>query len=67
MTSFASEFRKTVEENEVLKAQMLMVSDETVVDQQIFNEKFSHSWELIQQKQREHDLQIEEGKRLLGW
>ena len=67
MNSFASAFRKSVEENELLKAQMQMVSDESLVDEKIFNAKFSQSWELIQQKHRERDLQIQEGKRLLGW
>lgn len=67
MNSLASAFRKTVEVNELLKAQMQMVSDETVVDEKVFNEKFSQSWELIKQKNRERDRQLQEGQRLLGW
>jgi ribosomal protein S19E (S16A) len=66
MISFASGLRKTVEMNELIKSQMQMVSDERVADEKIFNEKFLHSWKLIQQKQsrREHDFA--EAKRLLG-
>ena len=66
MASFASGFRKTVEVNELIKSQMQMVSDETVVDQKSFNEKFSHSWQLIQQKRSESQHNFDEGKRLLS-
>lgn len=59
--------RKTVEANELLKFQMQMLSDEKVVDEKMFNEKFAHSWQLIEQKRREIADDFEEGKRLLGW
>lgn len=67
LTLFASGFRKTVEVNEILKSLMQTVFDETVVSERTFNEKFSHSWELIQQKRREIDQNFQDGKRLLGW
>ena len=50
-----------------VKSQMQMVSDETVSDQKIFNEKFSHSWRLVKEKQEQSYAHFEEGKRLLGW
>ena len=67
MTSFASAFRKAVAVNELFKSQMQMVSDETVVDGKILNEKFFHSAQLIQQKRLESEHDFKEGKRLLGW
>ena len=67
MNSFASGFRKTVEANELIKSQMQMVSDQRVADAKTFNEQFTHSWQLIQQKQSESQHQFAEGKRLLGW
>jgi hypothetical protein len=66
-SSFASAFRKTVEINEILKSQMQMVSDDTIVDQQTFNDRFLHSWEIIHQKRRESDQDFQDGRRLLGW
>jgi hypothetical protein len=65
MTSIASSFRKTVEANELIKSQMQMVSDETIVDEKTFNERMLHSWDLIRQKQDERSRMMEEGKRLL--
>ncbi len=67
LLSFASAFRKTVEANELIKSQMQLVSDETLVDPKIFNDKIKSSWELVNQKQRESQEQIAEGRRLLGW
>ena len=67
MTSFASAFRKTVEMNDLIKSQMQMVSDQRVVDPDTFNEEFSHSWQLIQQKQSQRERDFAEAKRLLGW
>ena len=67
ITSFASGFRKTVELNDILKSLMQTVSDETVADEKTLNEKFSHSWDLVQQKRREIDHDFQDGKRLLGW
>ena len=66
MTKIASSFRKTVEANELIKSQMQMVSDETIVDEKIFNERLLHSWDLVRQKQDESSRSIEEGKRLLN-
>lgn len=67
LLSFASAFRKTAEANELIKAQMQMVSDETLVDGKIFNERMTHSWELVRQKQDESQQQIHEGRRLMRW
>ena len=67
LTTLASGFRKTVEMNELLKSQMQIVSDDKVVDKQLFNEKFLHLGQLIAQKLSESQNQFGEGKRLLGW
>ena len=67
LTAFAAGFRKSVEGTGIIKSQMQMVSDETVSDQKIFNEKFSHSWRLVKEKQEQSYAHFEEGKRLLGW
>jgi hypothetical protein len=56
-----------VEANELIKAQMQTVSDETLVDGKIFNDRMTHSWELVRQKQDESQQQIHEGRRLLRW
>jgi len=66
MTSIASSFRKTVEANGLIKAQMQMVSDESIVDEKIFNERLLHSWELVRQKADERQKIMEEGKRSLS-
>ena len=63
----ASSFRKDVELNEILKSQIQLVFDETIVDQKGFNEKYSQTWELIKQKRLESDQDFQDGKRLLGW
>ena len=67
LRSFASAFRKTVEAHELIKSQMQLVSDETLVDEKIFNDRLKHGWELAGQKQAESQQQIDEGRRLLGW
>lgn len=67
LLSFASAFRKTVEANELIKAQMQMVSDETLVDGKIFSDRMTHSWELVRQKQDESQQQLHEGRRLMRW
>lgn len=64
---FASSFRKSAEVDELVKSQMQMVSDETIVDEKTFNEKFTQSWLLIQQKQRESGDLLHQGKLLLRW
>jgi hypothetical protein len=58
-------FRKGIEIEQMFKAQALLASDETITDARTFNERFSHFDELIRQKQKEHDDQFDEGKRLM--
>ena len=67
LRAFASAFRKTVEAHQLIKSQMQSVSDETLVDEKIFNDRLKHAWELAGQKQAESQQQIEEGRRMLGW
>ena len=61
----AASFRKSVEIEQMLKQQALLVSDQTITDAKTFNEKFVHINELIRQKQKEKDDQFDEGKRLM--
>ena len=61
----AASFRKSVEIEQMLKQQALLVSDQTITDAKTFNEKFVHINELIQKKQKEKDDQFDEGKRLM--
>jgi hypothetical protein len=63
---YASSLRKYAEINELLKAQMELVSDEGIKEEKTFNEKFMDLMEQIQQKEKEQDEQLKEGKRLLG-
>jgi hypothetical protein len=67
LTSIASALRKSAEVNDIIKSQMQMVSDETIVEQRLFNEKFLNSWQEVQEKRREMDHYTEEGKRLLSF
>jgi hypothetical protein len=45
---------------------MQIVSDETVVEQKIFNQRFLNTAQQVQLKRREMDHYTEEGKRLLN-
>ena len=67
MRLFVSSFRKSAEASGMVRSQMQIVSDETVVDAKTFNQKIVDSWRLIEQKQRESAQDMKEGKRLLGW
>ena len=61
----AASFRKSVEIEQLLKEQALLPLDLTITDAKTFNEKYDHIFELIYQKQKEHDDQFAEGKRLM--
>lgn len=65
-TLIATALRQNLEINELLKAQMRLVSDEKIKDGQTLSEKIRQSWQQVQQKQAEGDKQFQEGKRLLG-
>jgi DNA-binding transcriptional regulator YbjK len=66
MTLFATAMRTDVEANELLKSQMRLVHDEQITDQETFNKKFMDAMRVIQQKEKEGEDQMNEGKRLLG-
>lgn len=61
----AASFRKSIEIEQLLKEQALLPSDPTITDAKAFNEKYVHLNELVYQKQKEHDDQFAEGKRLM--
>jgi hypothetical protein len=63
---YASSVRKYAEINELLKAQMRLASDEAIREEETFNEKFMELMDQIQQKEKEHEDQLKEGKQLLG-
>ena len=65
LSLMVASFRKGIEIEQMFKAQALLASDETITDARTFNERFSHFDELIRQKQKEHDDQFDEGKRLM--
>ena len=65
LTSIASALRKSAEVNVIFKSLMQIVSDETVVEQKIFNQRFLDTAQQVQLKRREMDQYTEEGKRLL--
>lgn len=58
--------RNTLEVNELLKAQMRLVSDEEIKDGRTLNEKIMQSWQQVHQKQDEGNEQFQKGKELLG-
>lgn len=66
MAQFAMAMRNDVEVNELLKSQMRLVNDEAINDEETFNEKFMDSMKLIQEKEKESEDHMNEGKRLLG-
>ena len=61
----AASYRKSIEIEQLLKQEALLVSDPTITDAKAFNERFLRLNELVFQKQREHDEQFNEGKRLM--
>jgi uncharacterized protein (DUF4415 family) len=65
LSLMVASFRKSIEIEQMFKAQAQLASDETITDAKTFNEKFSHFDELIRQKQKEHDDQFDEGRRLM--
>ena len=58
-------FRKSIEIEQMFKAQAQLASDQTITDAKTFNEKFASLDEMIRQKQKERDEQFDEGKRLM--
>jgi hypothetical protein len=65
LATVAASFRKDVEIEQLVKAQVQLASDQTITDAKAFNEKFAYFNKLMQQKQKEKDEQFAEGKRLL--
>ena len=61
----ASNIRKTVEVNELFKAQMRLVSDQEIKDEKTFNEKFLNLLRQSQQKQKELDKELESLRALV--
>lgn len=65
-TLIATSLRRNIEVNELIKAQVRLVSDETIKDEKTLTEKMKQSWQVIRQKQLESEKEFGEGKRLLG-
>jgi hypothetical protein len=66
MALFASSFRKDVEVDDLFKAQMRLASDEKIKDEKTFNEQFRHLLQSIEQKRKESNKLLSDGKRLMG-
>ena len=67
MALIAAAMRKDVEIGQLFKALAQLASDRTINDARSFNQKFDHLTSLYQQKRKETDEQLAEGKRLLRW
>ena len=67
MTLVAAALRKDVEIGQLFKALAQLASDRTINDAKSFNQKFDQLTSLYQQKRKESDEQLAEGKRLLRW
>ena len=65
LASVAASERTNVEIEQLLKAQALLASDETINDQKTFKEKFDYIGTLIQQKVKQKNEQFAEGKGLM--
>jgi hypothetical protein len=65
LTLMVASFRKGIEIEQMFKAQAQLASDQTITDAKTFNEKFAYFEGLIRQKQKEHDDQFGEGRRLM--
>jgi hypothetical protein len=63
----AAAMRKGVEIDQLFKALAQIPSDRTINDAKSFNQKSDQITSLYQQKNKERDEQLAEGKRLLRW
>lgn len=61
-----SALRKSLEMNELIKSQMQLVSDERIVSEKAFNEKFLELLKPFSRMESERRTQFDEGRRLLG-
>jgi len=65
VASIAASFRKSIEIEQLFKAEAELASDQTINDAKTLNEKFAYYDGLIREKQKEHDALFAEGKRLM--
>lgn len=66
MALFGSALKKDVETNQLFKEFAQLASDTTIQDVKTLNERFTHFKSLVEQKRKEKDEKLAEGKRLLG-
>ena len=67
MALIAAALKKDVEIIQLFKALAQLASDRTINDAKSFNARFDQITSLYQQKRKENDEQLAEGKRLLRW
>lgn len=67
MALIAAAMRKDVEIGQLFKAIAQLASDRTINDAKSFNQRLDQLASLYQQKRKENDEQLAEGKRLLRW
>jgi hypothetical protein len=65
-TLIVSALRKSMEIYVVIKSQMQLLSDEQIVSEKAFNEKFLEKLKQVGQMEVERKLRFDEGRRLLG-
>jgi hypothetical protein len=58
--------KETLQANELIKSQMQLVSDKSIVDAKTFDEKFVSLAEQFGTSRRESEAQFKEAKRILG-
>jgi molecular chaperone GrpE (heat shock protein) len=66
MGLIVSALKKSLQADELFKAQMRLVSDESIVDEKTFNERFLRLATEIGDSRRETQAEFEEGRRLMG-
>jgi hypothetical protein len=66
MGLIVSALKKSLESDEMFRSQMRLVSDQSIVDEKTFNEKFLKIATQIGESRRDSQAQFEEGRRLMG-
>ena len=65
-TLLVSALKKSLHVTDMIKSQMHLVSDQTIVDEKSFNEKFTQILQQINDVERETQAEFKEARRLLG-
>jgi hypothetical protein len=66
MGLIVSSLKQSLQADELFRSQMRLVSDESIVDQKTFNDRFMQLGTEISESRRGVQAQFEEGRRLMG-